>query len=63
VRHGDDIYVRSVNGRASVWFRGTGDRQQGHIQAGGVQRDVIFVDADRDVDDELDAEYRAKYGR
>jgi len=55
VRHGDDVYVRSVNGRAGGWFRGTEDRQQGHIQAGGVQTDVTFVDADHDVDDELDA--------
>jgi hypothetical protein len=23
VRHGDDLYVRSVNGRTSAWFRGT----------------------------------------
>ena len=23
VRHGDDIYVRSVNGRTGSWFRGT----------------------------------------
>ena len=23
VRHGDDIYVRSVNGRTGTWFRGT----------------------------------------
>jgi len=22
VRHGDDLYVRSVNGRTSSWFRG-----------------------------------------
>jgi hypothetical protein len=22
VRHGDDIYVRSLNGRGSSWFRG-----------------------------------------
>ena len=23
LRHGDDLYVRSVNGRAAAWFRGT----------------------------------------
>ena len=31
VRLGDDIYVRSVNGRTSAWFRGTQTRLQGHI--------------------------------
>ena len=31
VRLGDDLYVRSVNGRASHWFRGTEDRHEGQI--------------------------------
>lgn len=35
VRLGDDLYVRSVNGRTSAWFRGTQVRHAGHIQAGG----------------------------
>jgi hypothetical protein len=26
VRHGDDLYVRPVNGRTSGWFRESGDR-------------------------------------
>ncbi len=36
---------------------------EGHIQADGVEKDVTFVDADLDVDDELDAAYRTKYRR
>jgi hypothetical protein len=28
-----------------------------------VQQDVTFVDADHDIDDEVDAAYRAKYRR
>ncbi len=44
VRLGDDLYVRSVNGRTSAWFRGTQVRQEGHIQAGGVEKDVTFVE-------------------
>jgi hypothetical protein len=63
VRHGDDLYVRSINGRSAGWFRGTQARHEGHIQAGGADKDVRFVDADHDIDDELDAAYRAKYGR
>jgi hypothetical protein len=34
---------------------------QGHIQAGGVNRDVILVDADPTLDDTVDNAYRAKY--
>ena len=62
VRHGDDLYVRSVNGRGSTWFRGAQDRHEGHIEAGGVDKDVLFVETD-DVNDEIDAAYRTKYQR
>jgi hypothetical protein len=63
VRHGDDLYVRSVNGRTAAWFRGTQDRHEGHIQAGGVAKDVTFVDADPALNDALNAAYRTKYRR
>lgn len=63
VRHGDDLYIRSVNGRDAAWFRGTQVRHQARIQAGGVEKDVTFVDAGHDLDDQLDAAYRAKYRR
>jgi hypothetical protein len=33
VRDGDDIYVRSVNGVTSAWYRGTRTRHEGHIHA------------------------------
>jgi hypothetical protein len=62
VRHGDDLYVRSVNGRGSAWFGGVQDRHEGHIRAGGVDMDVRFVEVD-DVDDEIDVAYRTKYHR
>jgi hypothetical protein len=63
VRHGDDLYVRPVNGRTGAWFRGTQDRHEGHINAGGVDKDVRFVEADDDVNDEIDAAYRTKSRR
>jgi hypothetical protein len=63
VRHGDDLYVRSVRGRSGHWFRGTQERHEGQIRAGSVHQDVAFVDADHDIDDEVDAAYRAKYRR
>jgi hypothetical protein len=63
VRHGDDLYVRSVNGSAASWFRGTQDRHEGHIRAGGVDKDISIVRADHDIDDQVDAAYRTKYHR
>ena len=62
VRLGDEIYVRSVNGRNSHWFRGVEDRHEGHIHAGGVDKDVRFVEADDDLHDEIETAYRTKYG-
>ena len=63
VRHGDELYVRSVNGRSGAWFRGTQVRHEGHIRAGGVDKDVSFMEANPDIKDQIDAAYRAKYRR
>jgi hypothetical protein len=64
VRVGDDLYVRSVYGRGSGWFRGVQTRHEGQIQAGGVVRDVSFVEeSDPGVNDQIDAVYRSKYRR
>jgi len=63
VRLGNDLYVRSVYGRTSAWFRGTQVRYEGHIQAGGVEKDVTFVDADPVINDQIDDAYRTKYRR
>lgn len=60
---GDDLYVRSAYGSASAWFRATQKRREGRIAAGGVDKDVGFVEADDSVNDQLDAVYRAKYRR
>jgi len=62
VRVGDGIYVRSVNGLGSDWYRGTRARQEGRIQAGGVENDVTIIDADDEVKDAVDSAYRTKYG-
>src|SRR5438132_10748853 len=66
VRLGDDLYVRSVNGRNGAWFRGTQVRHEGRIWAGGIEKDVTFVDVpevDRDIQDQIDSAYRSKYRR
>jgi hypothetical protein len=63
VRHGDDLYVRSAYGRSVAWFRGTQERHEGRIEAGGVDKEVTFSDADPALNDEIDAVYRTKYRR
>jgi hypothetical protein len=64
IRLGDDLYVRSVNGRTSAWFRGVQTRYEGHIRAGGVDKDVTFVEEpDSNINDQIDAAYAAKYRR
>lgn len=62
VRHGDDLYVRSVNGRTAAWFRAAQARHEGRIWAGGIEKDVLLVETD-DMNDAIDAAYRAKYHR
>jgi hypothetical protein len=64
VRGGDDLYVRSYRGTGSSWYRGAQVRHEGHISAGGVDKDVTFAPVtDPGVNDQVDAAYRAKYGR
>jgi hypothetical protein len=63
VRVGDDLCVRSVLGRDSIWFRAVLRRPEGRIRAGGVEYEVVFeepADADHDAIDEA---YRRKYAR
>jgi len=64
VRLGNDLYIRSVNGRTSAWFHGVQTRHEGHIRAGGVDRDVTFVEvSDPDMQEQINAAYRTKYRR
>lgn len=65
VRLGDDLYVRAYKGRTSPWFRGAQVRHEGHIQAGGVDKDVTLVEMEADpaLNDQIDAAYRTKYRR
>jgi len=62
VRVGDELYVRSWKGRTGSWFRASQRRGEGHIQAGGVDKDVSFVpEANDDINDRIDNAYRTKY--
>ena len=64
VQLGDDLYVRSVNGRSGAWWRGTQMRHECRIWAGGIEKDVTFVDEyDPNINNQIDAAYHAKYRR
>lgn len=64
VRHGNALYIRSYRGEAAVWYQGVRTHNQGHISAGDVDSDVRFTRVtDDDVNAEVDAAYREKYGR
>jgi hypothetical protein len=63
VRVGDDLYVRAFKGRSGPWFRGVLACHAGHINSGGIDKDVNFVEvSDAGVNEQVDAAYRSKYG-
>ena len=64
VRAGDDLYVRSWRGRDGAWYRAAQARREGHISAGGVEKDVTFVEeTGPSINDQIDAAYHVKYRR
>lgn len=63
VRVGDDLYVRSAGGPDRPWYRHARTSSTGRLRAGGIERDVTFVDADPDIHDAVDSAYHAKYDR
>ncbi|MGZ4417783.1 MAG: DUF2255 family protein [Gaiellaceae bacterium] len=58
-RSGRDVVVRWCG---PSWFRGAQARHEAHIEAGGVDKDVLLLEA-ADLNDEIDAAYRSKYRR
>ena len=65
VRVGDDLYVRSWRGPTGAWFRHIQLRHEGRISAGGITKDVTFVDVSDDeaLNNKIDAAYQSKYQR
>ncbi|MGO9977421.1 MAG: DUF2255 family protein [Solirubrobacteraceae bacterium] len=63
LRHGDELYIRSVNGPTAAWYRRAHTHRQARVAAGCVVQDVELVDADHRLDEQIDAEYRTKYRR
>ena len=69
VRHGNAVYVRSVNGTTAAWYRGVQTCHEGELSAGRLRRGVVFVEAGTHGSessgrgDAVDAACRGKYGR
>lgn len=64
VRDGDNLYVRSYRGTDGAWFRDANTQRVGRVSSGGVTAAVAFAaEYDAEVNDRIDAAYRAKYRR
>lgn len=63
VRAGPDLYVRSAYGATNPWFVRAKATGVGRIEAGGVERDVTFAEANPDAQAAIDQAYHAKYDR
>jgi hypothetical protein len=63
VRVADQLYARSWRGPSGGWYRQALTSRQGHIRAGGLDRDVMFAPADKDMRGAVDQAYRDKYHR
>jgi hypothetical protein len=60
---GDDLYVRSARRPGGRWYRRATASGTGRIRAGGIERDVVFADAEPSAHAGIDAAYHAKYDR
>jgi len=57
------VYVRSAYGYDNRWFQRALRSGAGRIEAGGVERDVAFVQAGAEVSADVTTAYHAKYDR
>jgi hypothetical protein len=55
------LYVRAYNGTASLWYQAASKQKAGQITAAGKTTDVSFEKVAGEVNDRIDAAYRAKY--
>jgi len=56
-----ELYVRAYNGTASRWYQAASKQRAGQITAPGKTTDVTFQQVAGEVNDRIDAAYRAKY--
>ena len=58
---GGRLFVRAYNGQSSRWYKAAMRQKAGRITAAGMTRDVVFQPANIEMQDAIDAAYRAKY--
>ncbi|MFP5345768.1 MAG: DUF2255 family protein [Actinomycetes bacterium] len=63
VRVGEELFVRSWNGRRGSWFRTALRSHEGRVRAGRLERDVRFAEPGDDTRAAVDSAYRTKYAR
>jgi len=63
VSAGTAIYIRTAHGTDNPWFRRALKSRAGRIRAGGIERDITFLDADPASHSAIDDAYHAKYDR
>jgi hypothetical protein len=60
---GDQLVARAYTGTESRWYRTAMAQRTGRIHVAGHDYDVDFAPVDQTTDAQVDAAYRAKYGR
>ena len=56
-----ELYVRAYNGQSSSWYKAAVARRAGRISAAGMTRDVAFAPVEGEINERIDAAYKAKY--
>jgi hypothetical protein len=56
-----ELYVRGYNGKASRWYQAAAKQRAGRIQAAGDTFDVAFEPVSGEINEAIDAAYKAKY--
>lgn len=56
-----ELYVRAYNGTSSHWYQAASKQKAGQITAAGQTTAVTFEQVSGEINDRVDAAYRAKY--
>jgi hypothetical protein len=56
-----ELYVRAYNGTSSRWYQDASKQKAGQVTVAGQTTDVSFEQVSGEINDRIDAAYRAKY--
>lgn len=57
-----ELYVRAYSGTASRWHKAAMSQKAGRITSAGLTKEVAFAPVEGEINQTIDAAYRAKYG-